>query len=169
MTSATGNSRGFTLLETIIVLGIMAMFLGFFLLRFDDSREEEILREAADSVRKVALKAKRESYAFRKDRFIRFGRNGFELAASPGRDPAGVGFAFQEEGAEYFPLPAGIKMELLPPGAVKWTVLGEYVWTFRDSGLSEPLGIRFSAGRSYTELHFNVLTAMAEEETFIDE
>jgi len=42
------------------------------------------------------------------------------------------------------------------------------VWTFRDSGLSDPLKLRFSFGRSYTILDFNVLTARAEEETFLE-
>lgn len=170
MTSVTGKprSRGFTLLETIIVLGIMAMFLGFFVVRFDDSRTEEILTEAADNIRLAALKAKRESYAFRKNRFIRFGPRGFELADSPGDGPAGVGMVFREDNAEYFPVPSGVVMEVWPPGAVKWQKLTQdYVWTFRESGLSEPLGVRFSVGNSYTILRFNVLTGLAEEETFI--
>lgn len=168
MTSATGKPRGFTLLETIIVLGIMAMFLGFFVVRFDDSHTEEILTTAADDVRLAAVKAKRESYAFRKDRYIRFGPAGFELRDSPGAGAAPVGMALLEGNAEFYPVPPGVVMEIWPPGAVKWVKLSQdYVWTFRESGLSEPLGIRFLAGKSYTILRFNVLTGLAEEETFI--
>ena len=59
-------------------------------------------------------------------------------------------------------------MELLPPGEKRWTKEPGFFWTFRSSGLSDPLAVRFTTGRSYTRLTFNVLTGLAEEETFIE-
>ena len=178
MTSATGKGRrpesgGFTLFEILIVLAIIALFSGFFLLRFDDGASEEALTRASTDMRGAALKAKKRAYAFRRDQYIVFSKGGFVLTESP---PVSEGIApasgTEKAGGNYnepFRLPPGLTMELLPPGAKQWTKKVEEVfWTFRSSGLSDPLSVRFSQDRSYTRLEFNVLTALAEEETFIE-
>jgi hypothetical protein len=59
-------------------------------------------------------------------------------------------------------------MELLPPGSKRWTKEPGIVWTFRSSGLSDPMAVRFTMGKSYARLQFNVLTGLAEEEIFIE-
>lgn len=176
MTSATGeqpvHSRGFTLFEVLIVLAIIAMFTGFFLLRFDDGAAEEALTEASTELKSAALKAKKRAYAFRRNQYIVFSPGGFVLTESP---PATETSAFpappEPSGRSYhenFRLPGGLTMELLPPGEKRWTKEPGFFWTFRSSGLSDPLAVRFTTGRSYTRLTFNVLTGLAEEETFIE-
>jgi len=178
MTSATGEdrrsgSRGFTLFEILIVLAIIALFSGFFLLRFDDGATEEALTKATTDMKAAALKAKKRAYAFRRNQYIVFSKNGFVLTESPPVSEDLAAYSGEEKSGgsyrEAFRLPAGLKMELLPPGAKQWTKRPEEVfWTFRSSGLSDPLAVRFSIDRSYTRLEFNVLTALAEEETFIE-
>ncbi len=177
-TSATGEGArpcragGFTLFEILVVLAIIALFTSFFLLRFDDGAAEEALSRASTDLRRAALKAKKRAYAFRRDQYIVFSPKGFVLTERP---PAAASYHGPPEGFagdriyhEDFSIPGELTMELRPAGAEKWTRQPGAFWTFRSSGLSDPISVRFSTGRSYTTLSFNVLTALAEEETFIE-
>jgi prepilin-type N-terminal cleavage/methylation domain-containing protein len=175
MTSATGErrrTRGFTLFELLIVLAIIALFTGFFLLRFDDGATEEALTGATTDLKAAAFKAKKRAYAFRRDQYIVFSPGGFLLTERP---PALEGIAPLPGGeggapaySESFQIPAGVIMDLRPPGATKWTREPGIYWTFRSSGLNDPLAVRFSMGRSYSRLEFNVLTGLPEEEMFLE-
>ena len=60
-------------------------------------------------------------------------------------------------------------MEIKPPGSQRWINLkGHDAWDFRTSGLGDPMEVRFTMGRSYTNLNFDVLTGLAEEETILE-
>ncbi len=171
MTSGTGSrSRGFSLLEILIVFSIIVLFAGFFALRFDDSQSEEMLARASTGLKTAALKAKRRSYAYRRDHYIVFDSKGFRVTERASYEQPGGGFARNPEDSavfKRFDIPAGVKVEILPAGSEKWSKPNRFVWTFRDSGLSDPLSVRFRAGASHTKLTFNVLTGLAEEETII--
>jgi prepilin-type N-terminal cleavage/methylation domain-containing protein len=177
MTLATGERParcgGYSLFEVLIVLAIIAMFTGFFLVRFDDGAAEEGLTQAATDIKAAALKAKKRAYTFRRDQYILFSRAGFVLTESPplaeGADaieprPEARGGSFNES----YRIPPEATMELLPPGSKRWTKEPGIVWTFRSSGLSDPMAVRFTMGKSYARLQFNVLTGLAEEEIFIE-
>lgn len=177
-TSATGErgrrreARAFTLFEVLIVLAIIALFTGVFLLRFEDGETEESLNRAANDLKGAALKAKKRAYAFRRDQYLVFSKDGFVLTERPPTDFRALRLASAEDGRpayrEPFRLASGVVMDLQPPGEAKWTREPGYVWTFRSSGLNEPLKVRFSRGRSYARLDFNVLTALADEEIVIE-
>lgn len=168
---APGRAGGFSLFEVLVVLAIISLFTSFFLLRFDDGATEEALTHASNSLRAAALKAKKRAYTFRRHQYIIFNPGGFVLTEQPPGDayaPPPRGGGESKIYHEAFSLPEGLKMELRPPGAEKWTTQPGVFWVFRSSGLSDPMTVRFSMGRSYTTLNFNVLTALAEEETFIE-
>jgi prepilin-type N-terminal cleavage/methylation domain-containing protein len=177
MTSATGERSarcgGYSLFEVLIVLAIIAMFTGFFLIRFDDGANEEALNKAATDLKAAALKAKKRAYTFRRDQYILFNRGGFVLTESPPLAEGAEPIEPREEGRggsfnESYGVPSEATMELLPPGSKRWTKEPGIVWTFRSSGLSDPMAVRFTMGKSYARLQFNVLTGLAQEEIFIE-
>ncbi len=176
MISATGRrSRqgrkrvgGFSLLEMLIVLGIIALFTGFFALRFDDGHVEETLARVSGELRKSALLAKRRSFAYRRDQFVVLSKQSFELSGRHGSDFGRPSDSEAGEPGERFVVPSDVTMEWQVPGSKTWQRDPDYVWTFRGSGLSDPLVVRFSLKSSYTELSFNVLTGTADEVTIIE-
>ena len=166
MISATGKDRqGFSLLEILIVLAILVMFAGFFLLRFNDSDAEEKLVRSAAGIQGLALKAKKRSNTFKRDQYIVFSPGNFLLS-----DPlaGGVEQDPKKSVIDFVGIPDGVRVELWVKAVKSWQTLTELIWTFRDSGVSDPLRLRFSQGRSYTILDFNILTARAEEEAFFE-
>ncbi len=160
-----GGASGFSLLEILVVLAILALFSGYFLLRFDDSEAEELLSRSSRGVERLALKAKKRSDAYKRDQYVVFSPGSVLLSDSStdrgDRDSTNPIIDSVE-------IPSGVRIEVRAKDGNTWQKLNELVWTFRDSGLSDPLKLRFSFGRSYTILDFNVLTARAEEETFLE-
>ena len=161
------SGSGFTLLEILIVLAVIAMFTGVFMLRFDDGHAERTLHQAAVDIRGIALKSKKRSFAFRKNQYIVFNPKAFWTTETP---PLEDGLAVEQpgQGKESFVIPGDVEMEIRPPGSQRWIRPKGYTWTFRASGLSDPMEVRFTMGGSHTSLSFNVLTALAEEETILE-
>lgn len=170
MTSETGRKkrhRGFTILEVLIVLGIIALFAGFFMARFDSGREEELLTRASTEIRGFALKSKKRSFTFRKNQYIIFTPRAFWTTENP-PTPDGLPGLDRRGSDERFQVPEGVAMQIFPPGSKKWLKPEGHAWTFRSSGLSDPMKVRFTIGNSYTLLSFNVLTGLADEETILE-
>ena len=166
MISVTGRDRqGFSLLEILIVLAILVMFAGFFLLRFNDSDAEEKLVRSAAGIQGLALKAKKRSDTFKSEQYIVFSPGNFLLSDS---FEGGVEQDQIKSVIDSVEIPDGVRVEVWVKAVKSWQTLTELIWTFRDSGLSDPLRLRFSQGRSYTILDFNILTARAEEEAFFE-
>lgn len=81
----------------------------------------------------------------------------------------GLAVASPGQGPESFIIPPDVIMEIKPPGSQRWINLkGHDAWNFRASGLSDPMEVRFTMGRYYTNLNFNVLTGLAEEEAILE-
>lgn len=160
--------RAFTLFELLIVLAIIAIFTGVFVLRFDDGSTEEALAQASQELKSTALKAKKRAYAYRLNQYIVFSSGAYTLTEHP---PVGERDDWGDRSNvanETHRIPPGVDMELYPSRAVTRSNARIVVWVFRASGLNDPLAVRFTKERSYMRLTFNVLTALAEEETFIE-
>ncbi len=153
------------MLEILIVLAILVMFAGFFLLRFNDSDAEEKLVRSAAGIQGLALKAKKRSDTFKRDQYIVFSLGNFLLSDSLA---GGVEEDATKLVVDSVEIPDDVRVEVWVKAVKSWQTLTELIWTFRDSGLSDPLRLRFSQGRSYTILDFNILTARAEEEAFFE-
>ena len=168
MTSPTGRVRGFTLLEVLITLAIIALFSAVFLLRFDDGRAEELLSESASELKAAALLAKKRSHAFREDQFIHFdGQNYVVTNVASSSLNSGESVIGSDDDLIYT-IPSDVSVEIQPFGVNRWIPLREHTWHFRSSGLNEPLEIRLSIGQNYTVLAFHSLTGLAEEETLLE-
>lgn len=163
--SINARRSGFTLLEVIITLAVMILFVGFFTLRFDDGRDEELLSRVTVGIKSAALKSKKRSFTFRRNQYIVFADRAFWTTEVPPLpdDP----LPSPDSAAERFALPEGVGMQILPPGEERWRTPRGYVWTFRSSGLSDPLQVKFTVEGSFSALDFNVLTALAEEQTVL--
>ncbi|MEM9018440.1 MAG: prepilin-type N-terminal cleavage/methylation domain-containing protein [Verrucomicrobiota bacterium] len=168
MTLRAGSPRGFTLLEILITLAVIMLFTGFFVFRFDSGPDEEILTRGSTDLRSTVLLAKKRAYAFRRDHYLVFGRGGYWLTESPPRSddaflqpPADSRIAFERYAN-------GIAAEIEDTQSGKWVPLRNFVWRFRDSGLSEPLAIRLRTENSFVTLRFHALTGLAEEEMILN-
>ena len=74
-----GGSPAFSLLEIIVALSLIAILATFFTYQAVESRSEEALRMASTELRKLALKASRQSTAYREESRITFEAEGFYL------------------------------------------------------------------------------------------
>jgi len=148
---------GFTLLEIIIVLAIIAVLSTFFTVRFVEASEDDDLRIAASELRMAAQKANRLAEAHGGDFYLMLDRRGFGLGEN-----AGVG-DFGEATYEHA-LPKGIRLKVRRFGDEGWSNPDNFPWGFPASGLCEPIDVRLEKGRAYVELSFNALTGRVDEE-----
>ena len=79
----------------------------------------------------------------------------------------GLAVASPGQGPQSFIIPLDVIMEIKPPGSQRWiSPKGHDAWNFRASGLSDPMEVRFTIGRSYTNLNFNVLSGLRRRKPF---
>ncbi len=158
-------AAGFTLLEMIIVLAVIALFSGLFAMRFGDSKAEASLTDASHHLRKMAHEAKSLSFTYKTDYFIVLESNSFRLTQKRPIDEPLLGAASDGKSVN---IPAGVNYQVRLPNQRKWQAPRGLAWHFRSSGLCDPLLVRFSSGTSYVALDFNVLTGRADETSFFE-
>jgi type II secretion system protein H len=167
------RTRGFTLIEIVVVLAIAAVIMGGAVGMMVFSSDERVLRDASGEIELLAKRArttailKQTPYALEfREGVVRMmplalaGRE--EKKTSGGRRnddepevPAGA------ESREYR-LDGEIALSVLRWNSDKWLETGKnsvHIWRFDPSGLSEPLSIRLAMENSWAIDTYHPLTA----------
>ncbi len=175
MTSAAKTnkfSRGFTLLEVVIVLAIAAIIMGGAVGVMVYSSDERVLRDASGEIELLAKRArtiailKQTPYALE----FREGRVRLLPLAQAGADDKALKRQIftQNEGQptgddnRQLILEDGLELRVRRWNSDKWltTVKNSvHVWRFDPDGLCEPLSIRLILGNSWAEDTYHPLTA----------
>lgn len=145
---------GFTLLEVILVLLIIALLAGASLVDFGEFHQYQVLKETASDLKRLARTASRSSAAWGVDYRLRIEPKQFFLVTAGEPPPGSVR---QWDGT--------IRLELRTRGESRWRVPEAFEWVFPGSGVAEPLAVRMT-GRNgaFVEMSFNPLTGAVDEE-----
>ncbi|MCB1091120.1 MAG: hypothetical protein KDL87_06300 [Verrucomicrobiae bacterium] len=146
----------------VVSLAIIAVLSGYFMIRFSESREEELLKPPATKLRLMSQKAMRQATAYREDFTIVFTQAEIALLRGHGLPQGWEG----DQILESISVPSGIDLQLRLLGDDKWFPANGDPWFFRPAGLCEPIEVRFTSGNSFIELTFDPLTARAEESSY---
>ncbi|MCB1061336.1 MAG: prepilin-type N-terminal cleavage/methylation domain-containing protein [Verrucomicrobiae bacterium] len=159
------SSKGFTLMEMIVVLAIIVLMTGFFAMSFDESPVERLLSPVAQDLKKLSRQAVTEAAAYREDYAILMTPGQLQLVRGQG---AGAGGAVSLEIEETLTIPAGATVTAKWPGDDNWQPVDGQAWLIRSGGLCEPLIVRLGStqGNAFIELAFDPLTGMAEEQSY---
>jgi prepilin-type N-terminal cleavage/methylation domain-containing protein len=175
MTSAvrtTNHSRGFTLLEIVMVLGVAAMVMGGAVGLMIYSADERTLRDASTQIELLAKRARTISilqqtpYALE----IRAGIVRLMPLARAGADEktAAASRTFDDDEAQALEddrqvvLRDGMEISIRRWNSDKWFSTGKntlHVWRFDPDGLCEPVSIRLNLEKSWSEDTYHPLTA----------
>ncbi len=138
-----------------MVLLIMAILAGFMLVSFHEIEKHQAIEEPVVELQKLARRANRTSASFRTEYRIRFEPERFFIV--PTQQEA------EKEQIEGFELEDGVAMQIRRWRQSDWTEPAPEDWIFAETGIAEPISVRFSRNQAYVELDFNPLTATVEE------
>lgn len=168
----SNRSRGFTLLEIVVVLGIAAMVMGGAAGFMIYSSDEHALRDISGQIELLAKRARTTSilqqtpYAleFRVGivRLLPLARAGIVSKKGPGREEA----IESVDDDKKVILKDGMSLSILRWNSAKWLTTEKntiHVWRFDPDGLCEPVSIRLSLGKSWSEDTYHPLTATIRE------
>ncbi len=146
--------RGFTLLEVIIVITLIAIFAGTAVMNFESLDAEEVMRRPADELIRMSKQAVRASAVESRPFTIYFDKTGFSVAGMEGNEGGRV------------ELPAEMTMELLRWGNRDWTPADGQAWMFGSNGLCDAIKVRFMSPQGVLEMGFNPLTGSPTDQVF---
>lgn len=167
------RSRGFTLIEIVMVLAIAAVVMGGALGMMLYSSESRTLKDAGGEIELMAKRARMISILRQTPYALEF-REGIvrllplaEAGQIEGRNSRRRGGIIEDpkadpnENREYH-LAEGMQLSVLRWNTQKWLPAVKsavHVWRFDPDGLCEPISIRLNYGKSWTEDTFHPLTA----------
>jgi type II secretion system protein H len=165
----TGTPRpcgGFTLLELLVVLFIMALFISVAAFSFQGVSGEEKLRTPASELQQVAREAVRRAAMYEQPEVIVFEKRGFGIRyredinlAQPSKAP--------RHWFHHVELPADMELKIRRWGQNNWLPAAGQIWVVQSSGLCEPLTVRLERGKSYLEMQFNPITGGVADEKML--
>ncbi len=160
MTSGTGSSlpkerlsfsrRGFSLMEVIMVLAVIAMVVGLAIAMFVMADEDNGLKGPPEDLARMTKQASRSAVVLGRPVVIAFGKEGFTLIGGDG--DASV-------------LPEGMKVKYQRwNSGRRWYDTDNLNWTFFPSGICDALRFRFEGTKEVTEIAFHPLTGSITEQ-----
>jgi len=136
---------GFTLLEIIAVLAIMALVIGLAVFNFDTLGRDKV-EDAGDELIVMAKQTLDAATVLGHQMTIQFDQTSFGVVGGQGVL------------AGSYSLPDGLKMEILRFRAKDWVPAEGNLWTFSGQGLCEPIRVRLESPTATREINFNALT-----------
>lgn len=167
------RSRGFTLIEIVVVLAIAAVVMGGAVGMMVYSSDERVLRDASGEIELLAKRARTTAilqqtpYAieFRQGvvRMLPLARAGRDEKRTAGGHRIG-GETVEPEGGEdrQYVLDGEINLLVRRWNSDKWLETDKnsiHVWRFDPNGLCEPLSVRLAMDKSWSEDTYHPLTA----------
>lgn len=146
--AARHNSRGFTLLELVVVMSIMMLMIGLGVVSFRFYDEKDPFEEPATKLRQMSKFALHSAALQHRGRTIGFDKTGFGLMGGGAEVGAG----------EHYTVPEDMKVLILRMGAKSWDKAEGHLWQFGEQGICEPIKIRFENAEGFREVAFHPLT-----------
>ena len=168
MKASRSNSSGFTLIELMVVMGIIVLIIGMGVASMGSVGEERKLAEPMAKVREFAKRARNQAILEQRPYQIVISPQAITIqsavSASPnGGSPVGDGNARPRGQIDKFSWDDDVVMTVRRWNQKEFAEPGQHLWVFERSGLCEPLQIRASTNRGYIQMTFNPLDAHVEE------
>ena len=158
------QSAGFTLIEMVVVMLIIALLLGISVMSFQGVTEQQTLRTPALELQRMAREAVRRAGMYEQTQTIAFEKNAFSIRYKS--DAKSVADADSKTvWQRRIDIPQNMRMSVMRWGGQEWLPATGQKWIVQPSGLCEPLSVRFELGPSHLEMRFNPLTGGVAEET----
>lgn len=157
------RSSGFTLLELVIVLVIMALLMGVAVVNFEGVGAERDLRRPASELQRMTKEAVRRAGLHERPQFILFDARGFAMrykTDANGRAEPGDNAVWQRR----VDLPPDMKLSLRRFGMNKFTPAAGQRLSIAPGGLCEPVTARFELGASWLEITLDPLSGGVGDE-----
>lgn len=168
--------RGFTLIEIVMVLAIAGIVMGGAVALMVSSSDERTLRNASGEIELMAKRARtiailhQTPYAleFRQGvvRLLPLAQAGIhEKATFKSRAMAAPAAGAADESRQ-FNLDGGLDLLIRRWNSEEWLATAKdsvHVWRFDPDGLCEPVSVRLSLGKSWSEDTYHPLTATIRE------
>lgn len=168
------RSRGFTLIEIVVVLAIAAVILGGAVGMMVYSSDERVLRDASGEIELLAKRARTTAILQQTPYAIEFRQGVVRMLplALAGRDETKTAGGHRIGGEPVEPTGGGDSREFVLDGGLElfvrrwnseeWLGTGKnsiHLWRFDPSGLCEPLSVRLTLDKSWAEDSYHPLTA----------
>ena len=148
-------ARGYTLLEIAMVVAIIVLIIGAAVPMTSGFTREQRLRDVVRELLVLAKTARADAMTTGRAAEVVFAKDGFAL-----RRPG------EEEPAESFRLPRGMRYVVEPFGADRAVRPDGQRWVFQPTGLCEPLSVRVEEDEAWMKVTFDALTAGIADEGY---
>ena len=149
--SVQRSSRGFSLLELVVVMSIMMLMIGLGIVAFKFYENTDPFEEPTAKLSQMSKLALHSAAVQHRSQTIAFDKQGFSLVGATGREGA------------YYAVPENMKILIYRWGGKGWEKAEGHFWKFGEQGICEPVRIRFVTAENSLELMFHPLTGTPVE------